>query len=63
MSCCAVLCCTVLCCAVLCCACTVVVWCKMLQVDASFRSAQIFCSCPMNYSHAIYKGKEAEELL
>ena len=33
------------------------------QVDSSFRSAQIFCSCPMNYSHAIYKGKEAEELL
>ena len=61
--CCAVLCCAVLCCAVLCCACTVVVWCKMLQVDSSFRSAQIFCSCPMNYSHAIYKGKEAEELL
>ena len=33
------------------------------QVDSSFRSAQIFCSCPMNYSHAIYKGKEADELL
>ena len=33
------------------------------QVDSSFRSAQIFCSCPMNYSHAIYKGKVADELL
>jgi hypothetical protein len=35
----------------------------MRQVDSSFRSAQIFCSCPMNYSHAIYKGKKAEQLL
>ena len=35
----------------------------MRQVDSSFRGAQIFCSCPMNYSHAIYKGKKAEQLL
>ena len=36
---------------------------QIYGVDSSFRSAQIFCSCPMNYSHAIYKGKAAEELL
>ena len=40
---------------------SVVAW--TWQVESSFRSAQIFCSCPMNYSHAIYKGKAAEELL
>lgn len=30
----------------------------MIQVDSSFKSAQLFCACPMNYNHAIYKGPE-----
>jgi hypothetical protein len=33
-------------------------FCPALQysVESSFRSAAIFCSCPMNYNNAIYKG-------
>lgn len=30
--------------------------CVQYAVESSFRSAAIFCSCPMNYNNAIYKG-------
>ena len=29
---------------------------QIYAVSSSFRSAALFCSCPYNYNHAIYKG-------
>lgn len=29
---------------------------QIYEVSSSFRSEALFCSCPYNYNHAIYKG-------